>query len=197
MGYDPVVTTPASQITQLMDAAARGDADAAERLLPLVYEDLRELAASRMRHLAPGQTLQATGLVHEAYLRVCNQVDLEWDGRGHFFFAAARAMRDILVEQARRKAAKKRGGDRKRVSGEGLAIAIDAPVEDLLALDDALTEFERMYPRKHRLVMLRFFAGLTTAQAADMLGVTERTAERDWRFARAHLHATLSGNGDV
>ncbi|MCA9305755.1 MAG: sigma-70 family RNA polymerase sigma factor [Phycisphaerales bacterium] len=185
------------EITQLLEAVRGGDQQAAESLLPMVYDQLRSLAASRMRGQPQGHTLQATALVHEAYMRVVGEADPGWENRGHFFFAAARAMRDILVEQARRKSARKRGGDRKRVSDEGLAVAIDAPIEDMLALNEALRSLEWEYPRKYRLVMLRFFAGLTCAQAAEMLGITERTAERDWRFARAHLHAALRGDHDA
>lgn len=185
-------------ITRLLDAAGGGDAAAAEELLPLVYAELRSVAESRMRRVPPGQTLQPTALVHEAYMRVVGGGDggePGFENRGHFFFAAARAMRDILVEQARAKAALKRGGDRKRVSAENLSLAIEAPAEDMLALSEALEAFEREYPRKHRLVMLRFFAGLTEAEAAELLGVTERTARRDWQFARAHLHGVLAGGG--
>jgi len=185
-----------------MAAANAGDGNAAERLLPLVYDELRRLAAARLRKAAPGQTLQATALVHEAYLRLVDERHVQWANRAHFFFAAARAMRDILVERARRKAALKRGGNRRRVDAgrdtqmgevvERIVAAMDTPPEDLLALDDALAELERDDPDASRLVMLRFFAGLTEAQTAEALGVTDRTVRREWRYARARLHAMLS-----
>ncbi len=183
-------------ITQLLKLAGDGDSQAAADLLPLVYEELREVAASRMRKVAPGQTLQPTALVHEAYLRVVGDDDSDYENRGHFFFVAARAMQDILVEQARHKATLKKGGDRQRVSGDNLAMAIEAPAEDMLELSAALEVLEREYPRQHRLVMLRFFAGLSIPQAAEVLGVNERTAARDWRFAKAQLFATLTDLAD-
>ena len=181
------------QITLLLRSAASGDSRAASELLPLVYAELRALAESRMRKVPPGQTLQPTALVHEAYIRILagHPAD-EFESSGHFFFVAARAMRDILVDQARRKATLKRGGDRRRVSPENLAIAIEAPAEDMLALNDALAALEQQHPRQHQLVMLRFFAGLTLGEAAEVLGTAERTAQRDWRFAKAYLRATLS-----
>lgn len=179
-------------ITQLLQAAGSGDSQAAADVLPLVYAELRALAQSRMGKIPPGQTLQPTALVHDAYLRIIGNEDVSFHGRGHFFFVAARAMQDILVEQARRKATLKRGGDRRRVAAENLNLAIEAPAEDMLALADALDRLEREFPRKHDLVMLRFFAGLSTAEAAEMLDINIRTAERDWRFAKAHLHAVLT-----
>jgi len=182
-------------VTQLLQAAARGEKDAADELLPLVYAELRKLAQARMRQASPRHTLTATALVHEAYLRLVGRDDPGWEGRGHFFFAAARAMRDVLVEHARRKAGLKRGSDRRRVEPDNLELAIDAPPEDLLALDEALSRLEREHPRKHRIVMLRFFAGLTTDETAELLGVTTRTVERDWRFARASLYDDLGGEG--
>ena len=175
------------QITLLLQAASEGDSQAASDLLPLVYKELRSVAEARMRKVPPGQTLQPTALVHEAYLRVVGDEDSSFQGREHFFFVAARAMRDILVEQARRKASRKHGGEHRRVSADNLAIAIEAPAEDMLALNEALDQLERDYPRKHQLVMLRFFAGLTEAEAADIMGVDARTARRDWRFVRAWL----------
>ncbi len=179
-------------ITRLLKLAGDGDSRAAADLLPLVYDELRAVAASRMQKVAPGQTLQPTALVHEAYLRVVGDEDSDFENRGHFFFVAARAMRDILVEQARHKASLKKGGHRQRVSGENLALAIEAPAEDMLALDEALDALQHDYPRQHELVMLRFFAGMTIEQAAEVLEVDVRTAARDWRFAKAQLFASLS-----
>ena len=185
------------QITMLLKAASEGDSRAAAELLPLVYQELREVAEARMRKVPPGQTLQPTALVHEAYLRVVGDGDSDFENRGHFFFAAARAMRDILVEQARRKSRLKHGGDKQRVSTDNLAVAIDAPAEDILALTEALEQLERDYPRKHQLIMLRFFAGLTEAEAADIMDIDASTARRDWRFARAWLHRVLKGSETI
>ena len=189
-------TSGEQPVTQLLKAAARGEPRAAEELLPLVYAELRKLAQGRMSLGTPGHTLQATALVHEAYARLVGGEDPGWDGRGHFFFAAARAMRDILVAHARKKASLKRGGDRKRVDVEDLVLAIEAPPDDLLALDEAMERLKRDHPRKHQVVMLRFFAGLTAEQTAEMLGTTSRTVERDWRFARASLYQDLEGEAD-
>lgn len=183
---------------QLLRAAASGDSRAASDLLPLVYEELRALAESRMRRVPPGQTLQPTALVHETYIRVLAKHSAdEFENNKHFFFVAARAMRDILVDQARSKAALKRGRGRRRISPENLEFAIEAPAEDMLALNDVLATLAQRYPRQHQLVMLRFFAGLTMAEAAEVLGITERTVRRDWQFAKAHLRATLSESGDL
>ena len=150
-----------------------------------------------MAKVPPGQTLQATALVHEAYLRLVGDDDPGWNSRGHFFGAAARAMRDILVEQARRKASLKRGGDRRREGDAAdLAIAIDAPASDLLALDELLERLEEQDPRKAQVVMLRFFAGLTNPQIAEILGVSLPTVERDWRFARSWLQRELGATDE-
>lgn len=186
---DPMSAEP--EITQLLHAASEGDSQAAREVLPLVYEELRKLAASRMRALAPGQTLQATALVHEAYLRVVGDEDSKFATRDQFFFVAARAMRDILVEQARRKSRIKHGGAMNRVDAEHLSIAIDAPAADMLALNEALEVLETQHPRMHELVMLRFFAGLTEKEAASVLGVDPSTAQRDWRFVRGWIHEKL------
>ncbi|MEM1186781.1 MAG: ECF-type sigma factor [Planctomycetota bacterium] len=180
-------------ITRLLDAASEGDSRAASDLLPLVYDQLRHLAAARMRRLAPGQTLEPTALVHEAYLRIIGDEDPGWENRGHFFFAAARAMKNILIEQARRKAALKRGGDRKRVDPASLDSAIAAPFEDMLVLDEALEALENEKPRLHQLVLLRFFAGLSIPQTAMAMGVSERTLERDWKLARIRIAERLDG----
>ena len=181
-----------SEVTRLLDAAAAGDRHAAADLLPLVYDELRKLAAVRMAAESPDQTLQPTALVHEAYLRLVGPADgLCWDNRGHFFAAAAEAMRRILVEQARRKRTLKRGGDRQAQQLE----EIEAPEisEDLLALDEAMEKLAAHDPIKAKLVELRYFAGLTGEQAAKVLGISPTTADRYWTYARAWLHARLTG----
>ena len=183
-------------LSLLLRQASRGDQRAAAELLPLVYSELRALARKKLAQTPPGQTLQPTALVHEAYLRALGGEDPGWEGRRHFFFAVSRAMRDILVEDARRKAALKRGGRRKRVCAENLAIATAAPVDDLLALDEALGRLEQRDPRKHRIVLLRFFAGLTAEETARVMDVSVRTAEREWRYVRAWLHKELTGDGE-
>lgn len=183
--------TDSSRVTQLLHAAGAGDAQAAEDLLPLVYDELRRMAAHRLARTPPGQTLQATALVHEAYLRLLGEAQPGWESRGHFFFAAARAVHHILVERARQKATLKRGGDRRRVSLENLRVAEDAPPDDLLALNDALEQLAARDPQAHRIVMLRFFAGLSESETAAVIGVSERTLRREWRFARAELHRLL------
>jgi len=180
-------------VTLVLQAAARGDAKAAAELLPLVYNELRRLARSRMARLNPGQTLQPTALVHEAYLRVAGEMDPGWDGRGHFFAAAARAMRDILVDQARRRGSLKRGGDRGRVEASESDLAIEPPSEDVLALDEALKRLEAEDPRKGQIVNLRYFARFSNEETAAALGVSVKTIEREWRFIRAWLQRELSG----
>ena len=187
--------TPGNQVTQLLKAAGDGDRQAAADLLPLVYAELRRLAQAWMARTPPGQTLQPTALVHEAFLRLVGRTDEGWSNRGHFFFAAGRAMRDILVENARGKARLKRGGGRRRVDFDNLVAALDAPVEDLLALDEAMQRLESEYPWEHRIVTLRFFAGLTNEETAQALDTPLRTIERDWRFARAWLHRALDDGG--
>jgi RNA polymerase sigma factor (TIGR02999 family) len=177
-------------VTQILASIEQGDPRAAEQLLPLVYDELRKLAAGKLAQESPGQTLQATALVHEAYLRL---MDVEkarsWDGRGHFFVAAAEAMRRILVENVRRKKRLRRGGARRRQSLEGNEPAIIAPVDgvDLLALNEALDRFEAAAPRKAQLVKLRYFAGFTLPEAAELLGISQSTAEADWTYAKAWL----------
>ena len=167
---------------------------AAADLVPAVYAELRRLAESLTRQLRPGQTLQATALVHEAYLRLVRNQDPGWDGRRHFFAAAARAMREILIEQARRKATRKHGGAGRRVElVEGLAV-IEPPAEDLLALDEALTRLADLNPRAARLVQLRYFGGLTNKQAAEVLDISNRTADADWAYARSWLLAAMRGD---
>jgi len=181
-----------ANVTQLLDAAAAGDPRAAADLLPLVYDELRKLASARMVGEKPGHTLQATALVHEAYVRLVGGTpDRPWNGRGHFFAAAAEAMRRLLVEQARRRGRLKRGGDLHRVDLAYRELAADAPELDLLALDDALGLFAADHPEKADLVKLRFFAGMTLAEAATALGVSPSTADRHWRYARAWLARRL------
>jgi RNA polymerase sigma factor (TIGR02999 family) len=177
-------------------AVEQGGPQAAERLLPLVYEELRTLASRRLGREAPGQSLQATALVHEAYLRlVGGDPGRRWDGRGHFFAAAAQAMRRILVDRARGRRRLKRGGGRGRVDLDLGSLPLDGPGEDLIDLDEALTDLGREDPLCARLVTLRFFAGLTQAEAAEALGLARRTADRHWAYARAWLYERLRRGG--
>jgi RNA polymerase sigma factor (TIGR02999 family) len=180
------------EVTRILSAIERGDPSAAEQLLPLVYDELRRLAARRLSHEKPGQTLQATALVHEAYLRL---VDVDqarnWDTRGHFFAAAAEAMRRILVESARKKKRLRHGGAVRRVDLQEAATLADHAPDDLLALDDALTRFAGCEPAKAELVRLRYFAGLTIDEAADLMQISRTTAKRYWAFARAWLLAEM------
>jgi RNA polymerase sigma factor (TIGR02999 family) len=177
-----------SDVTQILAAIDRGDPHAAERLLPLVYDELRKLAAQKMAQEAPGQTLQATALVHEAYLRLVDvKTTQPWNSRGHFFAAAAEAMRRILVEEARRKASLKRGGGREREDLPESRLAAPEAAADLVALDEALTQLAQTDAVAAELVKLRYFAGLTSAQAAEALGISPRTADRTWVYARAWL----------
>ena len=185
-----------SPVTLALQAVARGEPRAAEDLLPLVYDELRRLARSRIAKLAPGQTLQPTALVHEAYLRLLRVGDPGWDGRRHFFGAAARAMKEVLIEEARRKGSQKRGGDRKRIAVEEIESPIEVPAEDLLALNEAIQDLERADAEKHEIVMLRFFAGLSVEETAEAMGMPLRTLERKWRFARAWLRKALSEEAD-
>jgi RNA polymerase sigma factor (TIGR02999 family) len=185
------------EVTHLLSAIESGDPSAAAELLPLVYDELRKLAAARLAEEKPGQTLQPTALVHEAYLRLVGGASCQnWDGRGHFFAAAAEAMRRILVDRARHKGTRKAGGDRRRVDLDRLESALGEPDPELLALEEALQELERQHPRKAEVVKLRFFAGLTTEQAAMALGVSTSTAENDWAYARSWLRLRMSGPGD-
>ncbi len=176
-----------SDVTCILDRVERGDARAAEELLPLVYEELRGLAASKMAHQPPGQTLQATALVHEAYLRLTGGARDQWQGRVHFFRAAAEAMRCILIENARRKSRWKRGGRLERVNLEGLELAASTPPDTLLVVNEALERLAREDAPKAELVRLRFFVGLTNAEAAKFLGQSEPTVKRHWDYARARL----------
>ncbi len=180
-----------SDVTRILSAIEQGDPKAAEQLLPLVYDELRKLAAQRLAQERPGQTLQATALVHEAYLRlVGTPAESRWDSCGHFFAAAAEAMRRILIDRARRKTRPKHGGDRQRVDLDE-AVAVAEPPHDLLALDQALAKLTQEEPRKAELVKLRFFAGLTIPEAAKVLGISTATAERHWNYARVWLYAEL------
>lgn len=183
-----------ADVTRLLDAAAVGDRQAANDLLPLLYDELRKLAAARMAAEAPGHTLDATALVHEAYLRLVGPSDGQrWDSRGHFFAAAAAAMRRILVDSARRKAAVKHGGGRRREHPDLDAVRVGDSDDNLLALHDALERFAAHDPAKAKLVELKCFAGLTLEQAADCLGISLSTADRGWKYARAWLYAAMSG----
>ena len=181
-------------ITRILQAAMEGDSRAARDLLPLVYDALRSLAKSRLRKLPPGQTLEPTALVHEAYLRLVGSEDPGWEGRGHFFAAASLAMRDIIVEQARRKMAYKRGGRHRRVKEEHVEPWIAPPSEDVLAVDEAVKRLEQEDPRKGQIVNLRYFARMTTAETAKALGISIGTVEREWRYIRAWLEIQLSSD---
>jgi RNA polymerase sigma factor (TIGR02999 family) len=179
-----------SDVTRILSQIESGDPSAAEQLLPLVYDELRKLAAAKLAHEKPGQTLQATALVHDAYLRLVDVKSAQrWDTRGHFFAAAAEAMRRILVENARRKNRLKHGGDWSRVDLE----EVEAPElsEDLLALDAALDRLKQVDGTAAELIQLRYFAGLTVTAAADILDISPRTAERVWNYARAWLHREI------
>ena len=181
-----------TDVTRILSAIERGDVKATDELLPLVYEELRLLAAQRLSHESPGQTLQATALVHEAYMRLVGDEPQNWENRGHFFAAAAEAMRRILVESARRKKRLKRGGDRQRVSLEGVRLTLCGPSDDVLALDEALVKLAQKDKTKADLVKLRFFAGLTSEQAARVLGISHNTADRYWAYARSWLHLEIT-----
>jgi RNA polymerase sigma factor (TIGR02999 family) len=181
-----------SDVTRVLSAIAQGDPHAAEQLLPLVYDELRRLAALRLAQEKPGQTLQATALVHEAYLRIVGaEKQSHWDNRRHFLAAAAEAMGRILVENARRKRRVRHGGGRRRVELEEEHLRIEPPVDDLLALNEALEQLAVVDPQAAELVKLRYFAGLTTEEAAEVLGLAARTAYRTWSFARAWLYRRL------
>jgi RNA polymerase sigma factor (TIGR02999 family) len=176
-----------NEVTQLLQALDRGDAKSADEFLPSVYEELRKLAASKMAREAPGQTLQPTALVHEAWLRLVGGTSPRFNDHAHFFGAAAEAMRRILIERARRKAAQRHGGGQQRVDIDEMEIAAPAPDDELLAVNDALDKLAALDAAKAELVKLRFFAGLTLEQAAGVLGVSEPTAKRWWAYARAWL----------
>jgi RNA polymerase sigma factor (TIGR02999 family) len=181
----------AERVTEVLEAA-RSNEKRAEELLPLVYTELRKLAGALMAKLPPGNTLQPTALVHEAYLRLVADSGIGWDGRGHFFAAAAQSMRRILVDQARRKARPKHGGDRRRQNVDEVELAIESPAEDMLALNEALAVLEREAPRAARVVSLRYFAGLSVQETALAMRLSVSTVEREWRFARAYLFTRLA-----
>jgi RNA polymerase sigma factor (TIGR02999 family) len=178
-----------SDVTRILNAIERGDAGATDRLLPLVYEELRLLAARKLSQESPGQTLQATALVHEAYLRLVGEQKQDWAGRAHFFRAAAEAMRRILIDNARRKKSEKRGGSRQRVDIEQTPAESGQAClpEDLIALDEALAKLSQADPAKAEVVKLRYFAGLTVEQTAEVLGISATTAKLHWAYARAWL----------
>jgi RNA polymerase sigma factor (TIGR02999 family) len=189
-----------SEVSQILSAMEQGDPNAAARLLPLVYDGLRQLAAQKLAQEKPGQTLQATALVHEAYLRLVGDAggpdENHWRGRRHFFAAAAEAMRRILIDRARHKKSHKGGGGRRRVELDANALLADpdsGEADDLLALDEVLRQFETVDPPKARLVKLRYFAGLSVAEAAEVLGVSPATAKRDWVYARSWLYGKIHG----
>ena len=188
------------EVTQILNAIDQGDPQACDALLPLVYDELRTLANAKLAHESSGQTLQATGLVHEAYLRLIGPStggEPGWDSRGHFFAAAAEAMRRILIDRARAKNAQKRGGGNARRITLDACIAIhDQSLSDLLVLDEALEQLEVVDPKKAQLVKLRFYAGLTMPQTARVMGLSLSSAERQWAFARAWLYSRLGGNSD-
>jgi RNA polymerase sigma factor (TIGR02999 family) len=191
-----------SEVTRILSTIEYGDRHAAEQLLPLVYDELRKLAAQKLAHENPGQTLQATALVHEAYLRLVNDGDgkvsqeQRWDSRGHFFAAAAEAMRRILIDRAREKNAEKRGGNRKRLDIDASDLATTAAPDQLLAVDEALAKLARGDPAAARLVELRYFAGLTVDEAGKALGISTATAYRHWHYARAWLYSELRGTAE-
>ncbi len=181
-----------SDVTRILKAIEKGDTRAVDQLLPLIYEELRLLAAQKLSRERPGQTLQATALVHEAYIRMLGGQEQDWKSRGHFFKAAAEAMRRILIENARRKQRLKRGGDLHRVDLQEVDLGIEGPSDDLIALDEALERFSKKDRIKVELVRLRFFAGLTNEQAAKVLDISTNTADRYWAYSRSWLHLEIS-----
>ena len=180
------------EVTQILSALRDGDRQAFDQLLPVVYDELRTLAAQKLRHEAPGQTMQATALVHEVYLRLVGPNERTFENRGHFFAAAAEAMRRILIDRARAKNRIKRGGSLKRLDLNQLDLTCPVPSDELLALDEALEQLTVEDPVKAELVKLRFYAGMTTEQAAELLSISRATAERYWSFARAWLYRAIT-----
>lgn len=186
-----------SDVSAILEAAARGEAQAAAELLPLVYDELRKLAVAKLAHEKSGQTLQATALVHDAYLRLVDVKNPQlWDSRGHFFAAAAEAMRRILVDNARRKGRAKHGGDRERLPLDQIDPPTELPTDDVLAIDEALTKLAIEDPQAAQLVKLRFFAGLSLSDAAQVLGLSRTSAYGQWSYARAWLRCALDANHD-
>lgn len=188
------MSQPEDNLKNILEASRGEDRQAGAELLPLVYDELRRLARSRIAHLPPGNTLQPTALVHEAYMRLVGEADPGWDGRGHFFAAAAESMRQILVDQARRKKRLKRGGDRKRMDIEEFDVPLASPVEDILAMDEAIERLKVDDPRKALIVSLRFFAGLTRDETAAVMGISVPTIDREWRYIVARLFRELGGS---
>ena len=187
-----------SDVTQILSAIEKGDPHAAEKLLPLVYDELRKLAAHKMAQEAPGQTLQATALVHEAFIRLVDHAqDHDWDSRGHFFAAAAESMRRILIDSVRRKQRIKRGGDVQRRPLDECALSIADPPEELLDLDAALEKLAQHHPAQAQLVKLRYFAGLTNVEASKILGIAPSTADKYWAYARAWLYREIKGRREI
>ena len=186
-----MASTPAGDVTAILRSVQAGEPDALDRLMAVVYDELHRLARQRLAGLPAGQTLQATALVNEAYLRLAGRADEPWENRRHFFFAAARAMRDILVEQARRKAGPCHGGGRRRQELDEAAAVLEPPPLEVLALHEALEELEKQAPEKAQIVQLRYFGGLTMAEIAEVTGQAEVTVHRHWRFIRAWLKQKL------
>jgi len=184
--------TPSGQVSALLKGIQKGDPSAASRLLPLVYSELRRLAAHYMRREKPGQTIQATELVHEAYLRLVGQERIQWQGRSHFMAMAATSMRRILVERARRRMAGKHGGGGEKIQLEEAFVSSPQKSNDIVALDEALTRLEAISPRQSRVVELRFFGGLELEEIAKMEGLSLRTVKQDWSLARAWLHHEIA-----
>lgn len=184
-----------SDVTRILRSIESGDPKAAEELLPLVYEELRKLAAARMANESPNQTLQPTALVHEAWLRLTGNKNVKWDGRAHFFGAAAEAMRRILIDKARRKQAQRHGGGQQRLDVDEIEIAAPAKEQELLAMDEALEKFAALDKQKAELVKLRYFVGLTLEESAQILGISTPTAKRWWAYSRAWLYQHIQGDG--
>jgi RNA polymerase sigma factor (TIGR02999 family) len=182
-----------SDVTRILQSMESGDAQAADELLPLVYGELRKLAASKMANESPNQTLQPTALVHEAWLRLTGNENVKWNGRAHFFGAAAEAMRRILIDNARRKQALRHGGDQQRLDVDDIEIAAPGKEEELLAINDALEEFAKIDPQKAELVKLRYFVGLKVEETAEVLGISVPTAIRWWNYSRAWLYQKIQG----
>src|SRR5215469_7901186 len=182
-----------SDVTRILQSMESGDSKAAGELLPLVYGELRKLAASKMAHETPNQTLQPTALVHEAWLRLTGNENVKWNGRAHFFGAAAEAMRRILIDNARRKSARRHGGGQQRVDVDEIDIAAPGKEDELLSINDALEEFAKMDKQKAELVKLRYFVGLTNEEAAEILGISAPTARRWWNYTRAWLYQKIEG----
>lgn len=189
--------SPGEPLTEVLRAAGQGDRKAAAELLPLVYAQLRDLARSRMANVPPGNTLQPTALVHEAFMRLIGKEDPGWDSRGHFFAAAAEAMRQVLVDQARRKKRLKRGGDKKRIDVEDFDVPLESPVEDIVALDQALDKLRVDDERKAQIVTLRFFAGLSREETAAAMDLSLSTIDREWRYIIARLHKEMGAIDDA